>query len=195
MMKKIIASLLGVSLCLSLFAGCGKVPAAPTTEPETTVGSTYETSLELLNAVWEGIPEAERFPAGGGDEAQPADGPGSFDMEVYAESFQYLILVDNDLMDKLSGDAATLMHMMNTNTFCSAAMRLKNSQDAESFAQRYKELVQSNQWMCGFPDTVVVLNLGEYVLTAYGKEAPIQSFKNAALALDAQLLVEAPAEL
>lgn len=192
-MKKIVSLLLCTALCLSLFAGCGKKAAA--TEPEATVNNPYATSLELLNAIWAAIPEADRFPAGGGDESHSSDGPGSFDVSAYPETFQYLILVDNDLMDKLSGDAATLMHMMNTNTFCSAAMQLKDDADAEAFATRYKELVQSNQWMCGFPDTVVVLNLGGYVLTAYGKEAPIQSFKTAAQSLGAQLLVEAPAEL
>ena len=48
--------------------------------------------------------------------------------------------------------------------------------------------------MCGFPDTVVVLNLGSFVLTAYGKNDPIQNFKDIAVSLGAQLLVEAPAE-
>ena len=195
-MKKTISLMLCAVVCLSLLAGCGKQPAAPTA-PETTAlqESTYASSLELLDAVWNAIPEGDRFPAGGGDEANTAEGPGKFDVSAYPETFQYLILVDDSLMDKLTGDAATLMHMMNTNTFCSAAMALKDAQEAEAFAQSYKELVQSNRWMCGFPDTVVVLQLGGYLLTAYGKEAPIQSFVAAAQGLGAALLVEAPAEL
>ena len=73
-------------------------------------------------------------------------------------------------------------------------MELKDGQDAESFAKAYQTLVQSNHWMCGFPDTMLVLRQGSYVITAYGADDLIQDFKNSALALGAELLVEAPAE-
>ena len=204
-MKKVISLALSAALCASVFAGCGKQNStsstteatAPSTVVETTqaAASQYGSSLDLLNAIWNGIPEGSRFPAGGGDEANAAEGPGSFDVAAYAETFQYLILVDQDLQDKITDEAATLVHMMNTNTFCSAVMQLKDTGDAEDFAAAYKEIVQGNQWMCGFPDTVLVLNLDGFVITAYGKNDPIQSFKNAAVALGAQLLVEAPTEV
>ena len=84
--------------------------------------------------------------------------------------------------------------MMNANTFCSAVMQLKEGTDAASFADHYQELVQSNHWMCGFPDTVVVLNLGSFMITAYGADDLIQQFKNSAASLGANVLVEAPAE-
>lgn len=201
-MKKCISLILSAVLCVSLFAGCGKQNAAPSTAEttqatETTApaSSQYAASVDLLDAIWKEIPADKQFPAGGGDEAHPTDGPGAFDVNAYAETFQYLILVDENLLDKLTGDAATLIHMMNTNTFCSAAMQLKDAGDAEAFAQSYKEIVQSNHWMCGFPDTLVVLSLDDKMITAYGKDDPIQAFKDAALSLGAQLLVEAPAEL
>ena len=34
-------------------------------------------------------------------------------------------------------------------------MELKNAGEASSFAEVYKEIVQGNHWMCGFPDTLV----------------------------------------
>ena len=102
--------------------------------------------------------------------------------------------MDENLTGKLTGDAATLIHMMNTNTFCSAVMELKNAGEASSFAEVYKEIVQGNHWMCGFPDTLVVLSLGNFVLTAYGADDLVQLFKNGAQSLGATLLVEAPAE-
>ena len=137
----------------------------------------------------------EEFPAAGGDEAHDTtDGPGAFDINAYGESFRYQTLVDENLTGKLTGDAATLIHMMNTNTFCSAVMELKNAGEASSFGEVYKEIVQGNHWMCGFPDTLVVLNLGNFVLTAYGADDLIQLFKNGAQSLGATLLVEAPAE-
>ena len=122
------------------------------------------------------------------------DGPGAFDINAYGESFRYQTLVDENLTGKLTGDAATLIHMMNTNTFCSAVMELKNAGEASSFAEVYKEIVQGNHWMCGFPDTLVVLSLGNFVLTAYGADDLIQLFKSGAQSLGATLLVEAPAE-
>ena len=191
-MKKLISLTLCAALCAALFAGCGKQEAPAATE---TTAPAYGSALELMEAVWATFPEDDRFPAAGGDEAHDTmDGPGTFDVNTYGDTFQYQILVDENLTGKLTGDAATLIHMMNTNTFCSAAMQLTNAGEASSFAEIYKEIVQGNHWMCGFPDTVVVLNLGQYVLTAYGADDLIQQFKDGALSLGATLLVEAPAE-
>ena len=124
------------------------------------------------------------------------EGPGLFDIEKNAEMFQSLILVDETLLGMLENDAATLLHMMNTNTFCSAAAALKDPAAAAEFAESYKTLVQNNQWMCGFPETVIVVSVGIYVVTAYGKDAQIQTFKDKLLALEPQatVLVEAPTE-
>lgn len=191
-MKKLISLTLSAILCLSLFAGCGKQEAPAATE---TTAPAYGSALDALYAVWETIPEDDRFPAAGGDEAHDTmDGPGSFDVNAYGETFRYQILVDDELMGQLTGDAATLIHMMNTNTFCSAAMRVAEGTDVSAFAGHYKEIVQANHWMCGFPDTVVVLNLGDIVFTAYGADDLIQLFKSGAQSLGATLLVEAPAE-
>ena len=149
----------------------------------------------MLEKVWATFPEEDRFSAAGGDEAHDTtDGPGAFDINTYGESFRYQTLVDENLTGKLTGDAATLIHMMNTNIFCSAVMELKNAGEASSFGEIYKEIVQGNHWMCGFPDTLVVLSLGNFVLTAYGADDLIQLFKSGAQSLGATLLVEAPAE-
>ena len=203
-MKKLISLTLSAALCLGLFAGCGKqnAPAATETTAPAYYGTVsrygliaYASSLEVLEKVWATFPEEDRFPAAGGDEAHDTtDGPGAFDINAYGESFRYQTLVDENLTGKLTGDAATLIHMMNTNTFCSAVMELKNAGEASSFGEIYKEIVQGNHWMCGFPDTLVVLSLGDFVLTAYGADDLIQLFKNGAQSLGATLLVEAPAE-
>lgn len=191
-MKKLISLTLSAALCLGLFAGCGKQNAPAASE---TTAPAYASSLEVLEKVWATFPEEDRFPAAGGDEAHDTtDGPGAFDINAYGESFRYQTLVDENLTGKLTGDAATLIHMMNTNTFCSAVMELKNAGEASSFGEVYKEIVQGNHWMCGFPDTLVVLSLGDFVLTAYGADDLIQLFKSGAQSLGATLLVEAPAE-
>ena len=122
------------------------------------------------------------------------EGAGEFDLSVYGDSFQAQILVDEELTAMVKPQAATMLHMMNTNTFCSAVMQLNDAADAEAFASHYQQIVQSHHWMCGFPDTVVVLRMTDYVITAYGADDLIQAFKTAAQGLGAEVLVEAPAE-
>ena len=191
-MKKLTSMILTGLVCLGLFAGCGGNTAPPSPSENTEPTTQYATALDLLTAIANGM--TEEFPAAGGDEAHDTEGAGAYDISAYGESFQYQILVDQALMDMVNPQAATLMHMMNTNTFCSAVMELKEGKDAETFAKDYQTLVQSNHWMCGFPDTMLVLRQGSYLITAYGADDLIQDFKNSALALGAELLVEAPAE-
>lgn len=202
-MKKFISLLLCGVLSAGILAGCGKTDNQPTTVPttgtvteapaeETKGTASYESAEALLKAVHAAM--KEEFPASGGDEAHGAEDVGSFDISAYGESFQAQILVDDSLVEQVKPEAATLLHMMNTNTFCAAAMQLTDAANGESFAESYKTLVQSHHWMCGFPDTVVVLSLGDYILTAYGYDDLIQDFKTAAQSLGANVLVEAPAE-
>ena len=63
----------------------------------------------------------------------------------------------------------------------------------EDFAEAVKEHVLSRQWICGMPDTLVVLKAdSEYVLTAFGADDLIETFKkNAASSLeDSKVLLE-----
>lgn len=202
-MKKFIALLLCGVLSAGILTGCGKADTKPTTAPttetsteapteETKTTASYESAQALLESVHAAM--KEEFPAAGGDEAHAAEDVGSFDISAYGDSFRAQILVDDSLVAQVKPEAATLLHMMNTNTFCAAAMQLTDVANAERFAEDYKTLVQSHHWMCGFPDTVVVLSLGDYILTAYGHDDLIQDFKTAAQGLGADLLVEAPAE-
>ena len=192
MMKKLISTLLTGVLLAGLLTGCGSNSAPTTATEETKTSASYESAQALLEAIYSGMDQ--EFPAAGGDEAHDTEGPSSFDISAYGESFQYQILVDEELTAMVKPQAATLLHMMNTNTFCSAVMQLEDAKNAESFAQHYKTIVQSNHWMCGFPDTMLVMNLGDYVITAYGADDLVQSFKTSAVALGAEILVEAPAE-
>ena len=192
-MKKLISTLLAGVLFAGLLTGCGSNSAPTTATEETKTSASYESAQALLEAIYSGMDQ--EFPAAGGDEAHDnMEGAGEFDISVYGDSFQAQILVDEELTAMVKPQAATMLHMMNTNTFCSAVMQLEDAKNAESFAQHYKTIVQSNHWMCGFPDTVVVLRVTDYVITAYGADDLIQAFKTAAQGLGAEVLVEAPAE-
>ena len=172
-------------------------PEAPKTDATTSAEKpAIESAAAFYTKVWGALTDDQKFPASGGDIDHTADGPAKFNFTAEnAETFKWWLHVTDELLAQIDqNDVATLIHMMNTNTFCSAVMELKNAGEASSFGEIYKEIVQGNHWMCGFPDTLVVLSLGDFVLTAYGADDLIQLFKNGAQSLGATLLVEAPAE-
>ena len=190
-MKKFISLLLCGVLSAGILAGCGKTDDQPTTVPttgtvteapaeETKGTASYESAEALLKAVHAAM--KEEFPAAGGDEAHGAEDVGSFDISAYGDSFQAQILVDDSLVEQVKPEAATLLHMMNTNTFCAAAMQLTDAANGESFAESYKTLVQSHHWMCGFPDKLVIVTVGQSVFSVYGNEELVNTFRDKLLA-------------
>ena len=150
-------------------------------------------ALGLYNKIWGTYTDDEKFPSGGGDAEHDSDeGPGFFDIEKNKESIQVNTHITDELLKTVTNDAATLMHMMNTNTFSSAIFHLKDASTAESFAKEYEKAVQNTRWMCGFPDRVVVVSIDEYVIVAFGRDDLINKFKAKCLAVDnsAKLLID-----
>lgn len=90
--------------------------------------------------------------------------------------------------------AASLIFMMNANFFTAGAYQVKDSSDVETIAAAIKDNVINRQWMCGFPDKVIVISAGNSIVSAFGNEDFIELFKTkTASALDgAKLLYEEP---
>lgn len=192
-MKKTVAILL--TLMTLLAAGCGSKPSETPDEPQ---APAFASAVELYTQIWDTLGEDRQFPAAGGDAEHEAEAPAKFALtKENKETFEYLLHVTDELYDMLDDDAATLQHMMNTNTFSSAAAKLKDPSAAEEFAEAYKTAVQGQQWMCGFPDKVVVISVDDYVIMAYGYEDIINDLVDAcsAVAPGARVLVDAPAVL
>ena len=192
-MRKTIAILL--TLMTLLAAGCGKQSAETPNESQE---SAFTSAVDLYTQIWDTLGEDRQFPAAGGDAEHEAEAPAKFALtKENKETFEYLLHVTDDLYDMLDDDAATLQHMMNTNTFSSAAVKLKDPSAAEAFAEAYKTAVQEQQWMCGFPDKVVVISVDDYVIMAYGYEDIINDLVDACsvVAPGSRVLVDAPAVL
>lgn len=202
-MKKIISILpaLIMGFAMLVFTGCsnGENSASDTgnanenSQPQTPA---IESAMAFYTKVWAAFGEEQKFPCAGGDMEHSTEGPGQFLLtEENADSFKQLLHVTDELYDMLEDDAATLQHMMNTNTFSSAVARLKDPAKASEFAGAYKTSIQAQQWMCGFPDKVVVISLGDYVVMAYGHEENIDNLVAACSAVEPQstVLVDAPA--
>lgn len=205
-MKKLVVMMLTGVMVFSLAACGGKDDIAK--NPESSVGSpssvessveesSEESSIEesgeesegseavemegaagILNTIWSKVDTENQFPVAGGDmEHSVMDAAGTFDLTDAS-------LVDSSLgfpADKveLVDDAGSLMHMMNANTFTGAAFHLTDADKMEEVAKAAKENILQRQWMCGFPEKLVVASVDDYLLTFFGNGEAIETFKTA----------------
>ena len=169
-MKKTISLALALVLALSL-AACGK---NGNTDSSADVPADANT---LLTTVWDSYTDDEKFPASGGDYTTPVeDAPGAVDISD-ADNLNYMLTLPVEDASKIDG-AAALGHMMNANTFTCGALRVKNGDDAAKLAEDLRDAIQNKQWMCGFPDKLVIATLGNYVVSVYGDEELVNTFRD-----------------
>lgn len=179
---------LALMLLAVLLTGCGRKAPAPTaatgpaqTAPVTTAPSTTApvlpapAPLELLETVWNALPEENRFPSFGGDMTDEIqEGPGAYDLSS-TDALAYTLLVPEEQLPNVK-EAASLIHMMNANTFTCGTFRLEGVSAAD-FTEAMDERIASNQWMCGFPERMVIASFGDdTVLTAFGQEDALNPF-------------------
>lgn len=171
-MKKILSIVLALTMALSL-AACGGSGAKETTAAE----EAPATAVEILEKTWAEYAESEKFAIIGGNvEAGIMDTPANFDME-YAEGMTYSLLVPAEQVANVA-EAASMMHMMNANTFTCGVFRLAEGVTISDFAAAMQQAVQSNMWMCGFPEQLLIKDIaGEYVVMAFGHTDPITTFE------------------
>lgn len=166
-MKKIVSLALAMLLVLSLAACGGKNSGT----------SDVSDALTLLNTVWATYSEEEKFPVTGGDYDHPVDdAPGAFDISN-ADNMDYMLGFPGPSVANLV-DAASLMHMMNANTFTCGAFHVTSKDDVETVASDLRDAIQSKQWMCGFPDKLVIFTYDQYVVSLYGDEELVNTFRD-----------------
>ena len=65
---------------------------------------------------------------------------------------------------------ASSLCAMNQNIFTCGVIRLKDGANIAEIANAAEQNIQSRQWMCGFPESVVVVELpGNYIVTFFGQ--------------------------
>ena len=175
-MKKRIVLLICGMMILSLF-GCGKKEDVTETPAPEAATVDVADATELLTNVWGTYTEAELFPIGGGDyENVVMDAPGKYDVSKAEEMDSVLGLPQSNAA--MIDDAASMMHMMNANTFTCGAYHLTDASKQQAFADALKENIMNRQWMCGFPDTLLIASVGnEYVVSAFGNAEIMETFK------------------
>lgn len=161
-----------------------KPASKPSTKPtaDKNDAKTPKSALNLLNTVWDSYKEADKFPAAGGDFSEANtkdDAPGKFSISD-KDTLQSTLAVPTDAAGKLSS-AASLMHMMNLNTFTAASFKIKDKSDVKDFAKAMKDSLQTRKWVCGFPDKFVIITVDRYVVSVFGAADLVDTFKSKTL--------------
>ena len=181
-MKKKIAMLITLLMCTVLMMtmiACGKSGDNGNAAEDNASVETVNVadSAELLTNVWNTYEEADKFPIGGGDyENMVMDTVGAFDV-TKTEDLDSLLGMPAAGAAMID-DAASMMHMMNANTFTAGAYRLADASLQQDLADLLKDNIMNRQWMCGFPDTLLIASVGdEYVVSAFGNAEIMETFK------------------
>ena len=147
------------------------------TPAEDKPAAAVDDALTILNAIWNTYSDEEKFPAAGGDSEHTVDGaPGSFDVSN-ADSLSYLLTFPADDAS-LIDSAASLVHMMNLNTFTCGAFHVADANNVARLADDLRTTIQAKHWMCGFPDKLVIVTVGQSVLSVYGNEELVNTFRD-----------------
>lgn len=210
-MKKILALLIATIMVFSL-ASCAKndtnAPAAgeeqntennetenneasADSEADANVSDSTEAgAVKVLSDIWANFEEDQKFAVGGGDaNNMTTDAPGKYDVTLTEDMDASLGLPLSEAAN--IDDAASLVHMMNANTFTGAAYHLKDGVDAEAFANAFKTNLDGRQWLCGSPEALIAISCDGYVITAFGSQMNVDSFKAASLKLEgASVMIE-----
>ena len=173
-MKRTIALILCGLLMIGLI-GCSKKEEAGDTTVTDAVAGTGAT--DLLTQVWNSYQDADKFPVGGGNfDNFVMDAPGKYDVSKTEELDATLGLPASSAA--FIDDAASMMHMMNANTFTSGVYHVTDAANQDTVVDSLKDNIMNRRWMCGFPDTLIVAKVGEeYVVSAFGNAEIIETFK------------------
>ena len=170
-MKKLVSMLLAAVLALSMI-GCGG-------KKEESAADTVAVAdaVEILTKTFDGFEADYKFPIGGGSyENMTSDVPGAID-PADTESLAGLLQFPVDSADMVD-DAASMMHMMNLNTFTAGAYHVADAGDQQALADALKDSIMNAQWMCGFPELLLIATVNsDYVVAAYGATDLVEHFE------------------
>ncbi len=171
MNKKVIMSIVAVALVVAIgviAVGCGNGVAK----------MEFTDTADVINKVVDTYTEENKFFAVGGDINTPVDGKAGLMNLADTEVVNSMLHTNDELLADVD-EVASFVHAMNANTFTSGAFKLKSAGDAEAFATSLKDSVLATQWMCGFPEKIVIFNVngGDYVVYAIGNGEAIDYFK------------------
>lgn len=195
-MKKL-SFLLVLVMVLSLFSGCrrnvpqddengnitGNPSSSDTNNPDGFGGMQDDPldmaktqSCQYLTDLWEAFPEEQRFAAYGGTvESATDNAPGELDMQNTEELTTKYLLPETQLSNV--SEAASLVHMMNSNIFTAAVVKLTQAEAMTPLYEAWRDTIQSNRWICGQPDKLLMAKLdSNHLLMVFGSAEIMEKF-------------------
>ena len=144
---------------------------------------------EILTTVWATYAEEDKFAIMGGTSTM--NEPDSIEIAGNESVLDNTVALPSDCVE-LIDDAATMIHMLNANTFSCGVFRVTDSQNVATVTEKIRDNVLNRQWICGFPDKLVITTIGNYVVSAFGNEEIIDTFQAALESCyeDAELVYE-----
>lgn len=194
-MKKFVSAVLAIFVIFSLSACSGGASGSGAASSASEQEVSIESAEALLRTVWDSYAEDEKFAVAGGDfseESMVTDAPGKFDVS------------NTDALDATLGfpaasadqivEAASLVHMLNANTFTCGAFHVKDAQALGDVAAAIEDNIAQRQWLCGFPDKLVIVRVGGYIVSCFGETETVDTFleKLSAAYPSAETLVDEP---
>ena len=183
-MKRIIAVLMVIMLVFA-FAACGnKEDNKEGNNGSGTPAAVTESyvPVEILTTVWESYTTADEvFPAAGGDMLTETttnwEGPAAFGIEGEDAlgAMNNFLHFPTESASKLS-DAASLMHAMNGNIFTCGAFKVANTAELDALVGEIKTSIDNTQWMCGFPEKLLIAKVGDNIISCFGNTSLVDAF-------------------
>lgn len=172
-MKKMLCIFLAMTMVF--MAGCGNANGNEDANADQENAVAIESADAVLNQVWDTYAGDEKFAAVGGDAANMTDGKAGLCNLEDTENLNAMLHIPAELVEYVE-EAASLMHAMNANTFTCAAYKLKTDAEKELFAATLEDAIMNTQWMCGFPEKLVIYTVGNYVIAAFGNGEIMDTF-------------------
>lgn len=187
-MKRSLFLSAGMALAI-LLTGCVRedayeIMSAPQTVPSASVTTApvqhiqpQSQSGKLLQKIWDAYPAQERFAVFGGFEEAPVEGgPGDLAIEdAWRLNQRYQI---PQAFAPLLQDGASLVHMLNSTLFTSAAFTLTQEDAMEALAEETAEALQKIKWVCGMPDKILLVQVENVLIMAYGVTDLLDQFQD-----------------
>lgn len=186
-MKKTAAFLFACVIALGMLEGCGQTPSdsgwfdkedkpVPPAATELSV-ILPENALDMLQTVWDGFAAQERFDVIGGNDGAVTGGPGNYIISESTEDLESLFWIPDSYVHQIQ-QAASMMHGLNRNLFTCVGVRLQDGADTAIFANSWKQNVQYAHWVCGAPERVLAITLGDdYVACVFGSAKNVITFE------------------
>lgn len=175
-MRKLLVFLLTAVMAVAMTACSGNTKENNDGQKEEQNAPEIADALEVLTKVWAAYAEEEKFPVGGGDSANISfEGPAKFSVEA-VEELDATLGLPADLAGQID-DAASMMHAMMANNFTAGVYHLTDPSKMDDFTTTLKDSLLAKQWLCGSPEKVMILTVGDYVVSAYGMADLLETFK------------------